>query len=78
MHTKEVRKMNINDIGKTPPINPNIEVAPIVHTTPSGESVFKGVETTHFSHVPGKGFHVTTDIPGVPRGSSDHMDIPTK
>ena len=55
-----------------------IEIAPIVHTTPSGEAVFKGAGNSHFSHVPGQGFHVTTDVPGFPRGSSDHTEVKTK
>lgn len=52
----------------------NIEIAPIVMQR-GQETVFRGVESTHFSHVEGQGFHVTTQIPGIPGGLSIHDSV---
>lgn len=44
-----------------------VEVAPVVRQN-DHESVFKGSGNSHFSFEAGKGFHVTTEIPGLGQG----------
>ena len=51
---------------------PNVTVAPIQRETLVPDlgtvSVFRGAGHSHFTHVPGAGFHVTTEIPGLGQG----------
>lgn len=42
---------------------------------PSGEAVFPGYGPSHISYVPDYGYHVTTQIPGIPDGCSIHDDV---
>lgn len=42
---------------------------------PSNEAVFPGYGPSHFSYVPDYGFHVTTQVPGIPGGLSIHDDV---
>lgn len=53
-----------------------MEVAPIVNQN-GRENNFKGYGNSHFSHVEGQGFHVTTDIPDIDVGIpiKHHDDI---
>lgn len=47
----------------------------------SGETVFRGYGYSHFSYLPGQGFHATTNIPGfgqaegLPNGLRHHDEV---
>lgn len=62
---------NKNDLLK--PMN-SIHIAPIMKET-NNETIFKGYGHSHISHVKNEGFHITTQIPGIPGGSSIHDKV---
>ena len=61
-------------------LNPDPVLAPPVRQT-GPETVFQGAGNSHFSHVEGQGFHVTTQVPGIgkreglPKGLRIHDPI---
>ncbi len=62
------------------PGNDPIELAPAKELK-TGEIMFQGYGHGHFSYLPGKGFHATTNIPGfgeaegLPNGLQHHDDV---
>lgn len=54
--------------------DPGIELAKPIWQT-DRETVFQGFGNSHFSHVEGEGFHVTTQVPGIPDGLSIHDNL---